>query len=458
LSREVAKVAPSAIRRKISVDLRGDVDHTAWSTLDRSPIAQTDKYQSIALHFRDRVPWDDTPLFRDNYRRRLDVETVRGCRTWAELLAYYAGPVERLYADMVTHGFRRDAPPVPVYVADDAEILLGNQGNHRIAMAQLLDLPAVYVDIVGRHPGAGTVAAEPVPDVVEPPILTAAARSIPAMTTDAERRCYYRLAVDRAPFGEVVELGAWLGAATVWLAAGIRDVGVPTRLHTFDRFVWKPTSHDKKAGGRVASQRAAFDANLGDLLPYVVVHEGELSGLKWTGQPVALLVCDAPKRIPEIATTLTAFADALGSGALMAWQDFAYFPSYDIPAALMQLGDAVELVEAVYPGTTAVFRVRRSWKRSDVSPAKLSLATWSADDIESAWDTWTARLPEPMRPRFACGAAMFLVDRGAVDRARRRLKAILASNAPDVLPKWRYLFDERSGLMRRYGVLADLCS
>ena len=43
---------------------------------------------------------------------------------------------------------------------------------------------------------------------------------IPAMTTEEERMLYYRLAKEGAPLGAVVEMGAWLGASSAFIAAG----------------------------------------------------------------------------------------------------------------------------------------------------------------------------------------------------------------------------------------------
>lgn len=436
-------------------------DREGWEALERYQLEQADKYRSVRQHFEQGEPWADTPLFQNIYRVRFaNGETIRGCETWGDLERQYQSRVDGLFADMRRNGFRQDEPPIPVYIDAGGEILVGNQGNHRLAIAQVLRLPFVLVRIVADN----RLLSFPVENILEiipeetGPNLPESARTIPAMTTPAERLCYYRHAKALASQGAIVELGAWLGAATAYLAAGVRDSGeARVKVHTFDRFVWKPSSHDKKAGGRVDSQLEAFRGYLGDLLPYVEVHQSELKSIAWPhGRPVSLLVCDAPKRIPEISIVLSTFAEALKPGALMAWQDFAYFPSYDIPAALIRLGDRVEFVEAVYPGTTVVFRVRRSWTAAEVTPAALALNSWRADEIESAWDQWGERLPEPMRPRFACGAAMFLCDIGATDRALKRLAAIVAAHPDEVLPKWKYLREERAALMTRYRPLFEV--
>lgn len=462
MSRDIARVSPADIQWKLSVDFVSDpVDHARFRSLPRHAVDGTEKSQAIKQRYIDGLPWEQTDLFQRIYASRFAAgDIVRGCGSMRALLADYYQRVDAMFEDMRANGYRdavegRDVVPIPVYIGHDDVILMGNQGNHRLAMAKVLGVDKVTVEIVGRHPESQAPAVEPVPSL--DPELPESAWNIPAMTTAAERRCYYRLTREQAPRGAVVELGAWLGAASAYIAAGMRDAGVSHKAQVYDRFVWKPSSHDKKAGGPIpTTQLQAFRQNLGPLLDHVDVHTVELSGLRWSGGEVALLICDAPKRIQEIATVLTAFAKVLRPGSLMAWQDFAYFPSYDIPAALMRLGDHVEFVEAVYPGTTAVFRVRKSWRPETVSAAALALRRWTPDKVESAWDAWSVRLPEPMRPRFACGAAMFLCDLGHASRAKRRLTATIEAHGDEVLPKWRYLLAERAHLMQRYQPLVEV--
>lgn len=463
MSSDVVSVSPSEVQWRLSIDMETEpLDHERWTHADRHPLAESQKYRSIVQRYLEGRQWDDTPLFQEIYKTRLAYEPVRGCSTMAALLTQYHTRVDAMFADLRAHGFRRridgrPVPPIRLYLSHDNVLLMGNQGNHRIAMAQILRLDSIIAEIVGRHPQSGRSAdlkALP-PDT---PRLPVCAQAIPAMTTDAERICYYRLAQQQDDQGAIVELGAWLGAATAYLAAGVRDVHSTRKVQVYDRFIWKPSSHEKKAGGPLStSQFEAFRAHLGPLLDHVDTHTAEVGKITWSGGPVSLLVCDAPKRLPEISKVLTVFAPALRTGSLMAWQDFAYFPSYDIPAALMRLGDRrLEFTEAVYPGTTAVFRVREPWSVAEVTPEALSLQRWSADDVERAWDTWTERLPPQMRPRFACGAVLFLCDLGAVDRAKRRLRSILAAHEADVLPKWQYLLTERAELMKRYQPLVEV--
>jgi hypothetical protein len=288
---------------------------------------------------------------------------------------------------------------------------------------------------------------------------------IPAMTTDAERECYYRLAQENAQKGEVVELGAWLGASTAYIAAGYRDGGGQGAVQVYDKFLSKPghiekvrtfyAKHniDKAPVGPCLDQ---FRSNLGRLMDYVEPHKGQIENLTWGDAPIALLVTDAPKRVPQIAAVMTAFRKALRGGSIMAWQDFCHFPSYEIPACLYRLRDHIEFVEAVVPGTTLVFRVKSQWGADEVSRDALSLSRWTPGEIAEAWDYWATYVPVEKAPLFQCGAAMFLCDIGFARDGLDRLRPVMSDDA--VAKKWDYLRRNRPDFVRRYAPLFGLMS
>jgi hypothetical protein len=287
---------------------------------------------------------------------------------------------------------------------------------------------------------------------------------IPAMTTDAERECYYRLAKECAGNGAIVELGAWMGASTAYIAAGIRDSGAQAKAHVYDKFVSKP-GHVRKVK-EFYSKRGidkapigpclmAFRENLGRLIEYVEPHQGQIENLKWGDGPIALLVTDAPKRVPQISAVLTEFRKALQPGAIMAWQDFCHFPSYEIPACLYRLRDHIEFVEAVVPGTTLVFRVKSQWSADEVSPEALSLDSWTSKSIHSAWDYWLRFVPPEKAGLFKCGAALFQCDIGHTQGAPVTLAIIFRDHATEIIKKWRYLRENRPDFLTRYAPLFE---
>lgn len=291
------------------------------------------------------------------------------------------------------------------------------------------------------------------------PELPECARDIPAMTTEQERLAYYRLtreAVERG--GEIIELGAWLGASTACIAAAVRDGG-GSFVHVYDRFVSKAAhiaKQQKWYGDRKQVEPIqgptveTFQANMGPLNDFIVTHHGEIKDMHWLDEPIALLISDAPKRVPEISHVLMEFAGALNTGSIMAWQDFGHFASYDIPACLYRLGGYVEFVEFVYPGTTAVFRIVKPWKADKVTRSALRIQNWTADEIETVWAGWVEKLPRPARPRFACGAVMFLSDIGHGNRAIEILRGLIANHAEEIVPKWQYFRANRPDFVERY--------
>jgi hypothetical protein len=287
---------------------------------------------------------------------------------------------------------------------------------------------------------------------------------IPAMTTDAERECYYRLAKEAAGKGAIVEFGAWLGASTAYIAAGIRDSGVDTKALVYDKFESKPghiakvkAFYDKRGidAAPVGPSLQAFRDNLGPLARFVTPHQCQIEKILWPGKPIALLITDAPKRVPAISAVLIELRDALQPGAIMAWQDFCHFPSYEIPACLYRLRDHLEFVEAVVPGTTLVFKVKSQWSADEVSLDALALSRWTPDEIADAWCYWQ-RFVDPSKCQlFACGAAMFLCDTGEREVAVQVLAQIYDDDAEAILPKWRYLKANRPDFLTRYAPLFD---
>lgn len=290
---------------------------------------------------------------------------------------------------------------------------------------------------------------------------------IPAMTTDAEREFYYRLAREGAGEGAIVELGAWLGASTAYIAAGIRDSGVKAQAHVYDKFQSKP-GHVTKVNAFYAKRGLKqknmplgsclehFRQNLGDLMQFVVPHQCQIESVKWTGGPISVLVTDAPKRVPAISAVLTNFRDALLPGTVMAWQDFCHYPSYEIPACLYRLRNHLEFVDAIVPGTTLAFRITSQWEAAEVSLKALALERWTPAEIAEAWEYWLDYVPAEKAALFRCGQAMFLCDIGKKAEAVAVLAGVLADSADEVLPKWRYLYDARPDFVKRYVELFEL--
>lgn len=285
---------------------------------------------------------------------------------------------------------------------------------------------------------------------------------IPAMTSEAERQCYHRLA--READGAVIEFGAWLGASTAYIAAAQREKG--EKVHVYDKFKSKK-GHVKKvrtfyaergvseADMPIGDAEPYFRRNLGPLIDYCEVHNGEIANAKWGDEPIGLIVSDAPKRVPAISAVLTNFRGGIRRGTVMAWQDFCHFPSYEIPACLYRLRDHLEFTEAVVPGSTLVFRVKSRWEAAEVTREALALESWAPGEIAAAWAYWVQFVPAEKHPLFLCGQAMFLADTGHMKEAVGALETVLRLDDRAVMTKWAYLRNARPDFFVRYRPLFD---
>jgi hypothetical protein len=151
-SLSVKWIDPASIRFKISPhhDLP-PVKSGDWDLKRRYPIAEAIKHRSIVQRYTEGRRWEDTDLFKDAYNRRIQTEPIRGEATMKGLLAQYYGRVDSMYEDLKANGFRNEGRLPKLLIGRDGEIFIGNQGNHRLAMANVLKLKRIAGEIICRH-------------------------------------------------------------------------------------------------------------------------------------------------------------------------------------------------------------------------------------------------------------------------------------------------------------------
>lgn len=157
---ETIWIDPSLIEFTISPakDLSGIVGGD-WDIERRYPLARSAKHRAIFERYVENRRWEETDLFLDIYARRLEQGPVRGEWKFNDLVAQYYGRVDALYEDMKAGGFRVTDRGKPVslpglLIGRGGEVFLNNQGNHRVAMAQVLGLDSIAGEIVCRHSAA----------------------------------------------------------------------------------------------------------------------------------------------------------------------------------------------------------------------------------------------------------------------------------------------------------------
>jgi hypothetical protein len=144
---------PQLIRFKISPhsDLRGSKGGN-WDRERRHSLTEIGKYRSITQRYADGRRWEDTELFTDIYWRRFESgDSIRGTANMNDLLAQYYGRVDSLFQSMKRKGFEAGHSLPRLLIGRDGEIFIGNQGNHRLAMAHVLGLRKFAGEVICRH-------------------------------------------------------------------------------------------------------------------------------------------------------------------------------------------------------------------------------------------------------------------------------------------------------------------
>jgi hypothetical protein len=118
------------------------------------------KHRSVRQHFQEGIPWEATDLFKEGYSRRLARGgTIRGAKTLDELKRYYETHIDPLFDEIKENGFAavdkhgRSQKLPHVYIARNGDILFGNNGNHRLAIANILRIDRMPCQVRARHLG-----------------------------------------------------------------------------------------------------------------------------------------------------------------------------------------------------------------------------------------------------------------------------------------------------------------
>ena len=145
---------------------------------------------------------------------------------------------------------------------------------------------------------------------------------IPSMGGGRLEPWFIRWAMDVKKGKTIVELGTWLGAGTIHLAAN------PERtVHTYDIFQIHGNEVDKAAAYGVKFSEGE------DSLPWVqkhlesrqniIYHKGKISDEQWADVPIGLYVDDACKYEPEFMDALKRFSPSWVPGeTICAFMDY----------------------------------------------------------------------------------------------------------------------------------------
>ena len=159
---KIVWVRPQSITSKLNYDLDlifNDIRPGDWDIERRADLENVAKHRSIAQRFVQGLEWKDTEIFRRHYARRFGKgDTIRGALNPEDLAQKYSKEIDALFEAMRKDGFvmTRDdnghLHSLPhLHIGRTGELILGNNGNHRVAIAKVLDIERIPCWVRSRH-------------------------------------------------------------------------------------------------------------------------------------------------------------------------------------------------------------------------------------------------------------------------------------------------------------------
>jgi hypothetical protein len=196
-----------------------------------------------------------------------------------------------------------------------------------------------------------------------------------------ERKLLYHVARDiYSGEGAMVELGAFCGASTCCLAAGLRDnpLAAGQRVHSYDNFIANESyliDFIRAQFGEAVEPGQSFvqiyrraTAQFSDLIE---IHAGDLLSQRWPpGVPIEILFVDVAKTIALSGKVLSEFFTHLTPGkSIVIHQDFYHPTAFYLPVVMDFLSDHFTIIEAGRDWS-AMFRLETA-----IRPEKLEAAS-----------------------------------------------------------------------------------
>ena len=121
------------------------------------------KHRAVAKRFGEGVDWDETKIYDELLSRIEKHGNADGCKDLHELKQRYAD-IDKLYNSMKAEGYKREyhdsQPPwwgvrdldyIACHIGRHGEFIFEFGGNHRLAIAKVLQIEQLPVWILARH-------------------------------------------------------------------------------------------------------------------------------------------------------------------------------------------------------------------------------------------------------------------------------------------------------------------
>lgn len=224
---------------------------------------------------------------------------------------------------------------------------------------------------------------------------------IPTMLHPNELRNLQQRAARVQGYGQVVDLGTWLGGSTSALASGLakatKAVDAGVRVHAFDQFLVDEFSKRNKKIPQIQSLEIGdsflpvFRQHLSKWSSLVEIHEGDAGSKKWTHGPIELMHIDVMKSWELAEHVHAEFFPALIPGkSVIIHQDYAHYWTAWIHPLMFRLRDHFEPLGLVEDSTSFMFRLKTAIPPELLRPRN-GAAAFTRAEVDEAFE-WSRNL------------------------------------------------------------------
>ncbi|MDJ1170565.1 glycosyltransferase family 4 protein [Roseofilum sp. BLCC_M154] len=234
--------------------------------------------------------------------------------------------------------------------------------------------------------------------------------------------------------GEMVDVGCWLGSATISLAQGLeknRQVALKfNRIHAYDLFVWHPymeaSVKETEIEGKYQQEDNFMDEFMHRIDPWnslIAVYPGDVMKIGWQPQkPIEYLFVDAMKSWGLTKSIVRDFYPHLiPHKSLVHYNDFAHYYESWIHVLIYKLRPYFNHYKNLYQA--AVFEY--------VNPLPQASAMWDFDppfhifsdeEIHQAFEYSMEIVHKPLRANIAAAKVMAFIHLGNYEKAQQELE------------------------------------
>lgn len=282
---------------------------------------------------------------------------------------------------------------------------------------------------------------------LEPAVL-----DVPGMLALEERQFLYHLARDvYRGEGEILDVGAFLGASACALGAGLRDnphsVRRARRIRSYDFFTYGDFSAGYVPEGSWKSgddTLPVFRQHTAPFAEYIQPVQGDICAQRWDARPIEILFVDFTQTWDHHEFVVRTFYPSLIPGkSVLVHQDFIYTVCYWLHVFMEFYRDCFEPIDAHVFNSTAAWTLKKPLPAIAYEQSLASRLRFA--ELLDLLDRSIARYPEqPWRGVLDCARARFFLHalgRDAALEEAKRVERALAS-APALEPHYAALLHD----------------